>query len=86
MFQAVSQCIVFGGGTHLTVLGKSPTFHPLSDPVCNLGLFSSAFFCDLGSGQRSVVSVSFASFVCSSSPLTGPILSDGGQGYRGPFP
>lgn len=28
MFEAVSLCVPFGGGTHLTVLGESPLFSP----------------------------------------------------------
>lgn len=34
LYEAVSQCFVFGGGTHLTVLGESllhPSFHALRE-------------------------------------------------------
>lgn len=32
MFEAVSLCNIFGGGTHLTVLGESPFSLLLGDP------------------------------------------------------
>ena len=32
MFEAVSLCAVFGGGTKLTVLGESPPSPPLQGP------------------------------------------------------
>lgn len=44
VFEAVSQCAVFGGGTQLTVLGESPPCPSLWVAVYNFGGHFSPFF------------------------------------------
>lgn len=85
MLEAVSQCIVFGGGTQLTVLGESPPCPPLWDLGYNLGVCFAPFNLDRAEAQ--------GLWVCTFRPLclrlVPPLVSScpmSVQSCRGPDP